>query len=233
MDEVQQHPAVALHGAAHVAQQDQRPPPGLAPPPRQVDQLAAVAHVGAHRAPQVDRRTAAGGPTLGAVLAELPVEVGQHPLGRRHLFLGELLEVLDVERVTVAVAQRRHPFHAVARLAARVVARRIRFRRRLGFVLGRPGAALLAHGAEVPGRPVAVRPPPEDAERLIEQRQVVDAVDQQAAERVVELRPPPDVHVGERRRDLARAPRLHVEPQPWSSRVKWIRLWRRNDIYSA
>ena len=57
-------------------------------------------------------------------------------------------------------------------------------------------------------------PPPEHPERLVERLEVLDPVDEQAAERVVEVGPPSDFHVRQRGGDVPRAARLHVEPQP-------------------
>ena len=65
-----------------------------------------------------------------------------------------------------------------------------------------------------------MRPPPEDTERLVEQWQVVHTVDQQAAQRVVEVRAPPHVDMHERRRHVARPACLHVEAEPMQQPAK-------------
>ena len=59
-----------------------------------------------------------------------------------------------------------------------------------------------------------MRTPPEHPERLVERLKVLDPVHEQAAQGVVEVGPPPHVDVRERGNDVARPPRLHVQPQP-------------------
>ena len=211
---MEQHAAVAFHRPAYVAQQHERPRLRLAATRRPVDQLAAVAQVGPHGAAQIEDRTATGGPASRPSRPELPLEIGNQTLGGRHLRLGELLEVLGVQRVPAAVAERSHPLHLVARLAACVPVLSLAAGRQLRLVLRLSGAPRLAHRAQIARRPVPVRPPPEHPERLVERLQVLDPVHQQATQGVVEVGPAPDVDVRERRGDLARPARLHVQPQP-------------------
>ena len=59
-------------------------------------------------------------------------------------------------------------------------------------------------------RPLALLAP-EGAEEFVEDRQVLAAVDEQAAQRVVEVRPAPDVDMLERGRDVDHPPRRHVD----------------------
>ena len=84
----------------------------------------------------------------------------------------------------------------------------------LSFDLRGTGAALLAHGAQVCGRPIAGWSPPKDSKGLIEDRQLLRSMHQQATQRVVEeVGLVSDLDMLERLRHVERPSGLDIQTQ--------------------
>ena len=110
--EVQEHARVALHRAADVAQQDDRPRPPAPLAAWQRYDVAAGAEALAQRAPEVEARPAAAHPAARAALAGCPGEPRERCARERDLVGGELREVLVRERRGVAPGRQRLRFGA-------------------------------------------------------------------------------------------------------------------------
>ena len=83
VDEMQQHPGVAFHRPADIADQSQGAGFGLAPPAGQFQHFAAVGQAAAHRAAQVDGGAGfAPGLAAGAAAARIPGQFRHQRAGR-------------------------------------------------------------------------------------------------------------------------------------------------------
>ena len=215
MDEVEQHPRVALHGAADVADDHQLAGLFLATAMPQLEQLAAVLRVVAERPTQVQRMPVPALQPSRAPCARVPRK-RRHELPRlRHLRRRELREVLRLQHL--ASAERAGDVDAVAGLCAVLflapcVVRGLPKRRRSRLHVA--VAAFLAHGAQVHREGLVFALPPEDGEGLVEDRQVLPPVYQQRAKRVPHVPPSTETDVLQHVHRVEHAPRVHVEPQP-------------------
>ena len=208
---MQEHPRVALHGAAHVAYQHQAPGLLLAFEPRQIEELAAVPQVSPRRPPKVYRRPSSGNPSSGPPLAELPLKLVHHPPGGVDLPGRELGEVLLAQDLTRAVGTCQ--VDAVAGSAVRLAVVRGPIARRRGRELRLPEAALLSDGPEVQRGQVVLGRPPEDVERLVEQRQVPVAVYQHRTQRLAKVALAADADYVERVHDVHHPGGVDVQPK--------------------
>ena len=79
MSEVQKHARVALHRAAHVAEDHKRPRTQTPSSPRELHYFAARAQTVRNRAPQIDTWPPAAHPPPRPALAGIPLEAGPGP----------------------------------------------------------------------------------------------------------------------------------------------------------
>src|SRR5262245_66685139 len=93
MCEVQEHARIALHGAAHIAQQDEGSWLGAMATGRKRDDFAARPQASYQGTPDVDTRSSATNPSTSPALARNPVEPFESKAGARHLLRRELGEV--------------------------------------------------------------------------------------------------------------------------------------------
>ena len=210
VEKVQQHPRVPLHRAADVADQDEGTPALRPLASWQRDELAAVSEVATDEAPDVEAWSPTGGPPTGAAHPEIPAELGEELSGLAELLVGQVCEVLLSDGVAVAVAQGRRALHLESWRAGLLLRRR----RRWGLDLRCSRPPALAHGPQVAGRPLVRRASPEDPEGLVEEGQVLGPMDEDAAERVIEVALPSHVHVGQRADQVQRSERLRLHPEP-------------------
>ncbi len=102
MREVQEHARVALHRAADIAQQHQRPWLRATPTRRQRDDFAAGSQA-AHQCPtKIDARAAAADPAARAAFARNPLESLERHSRARHFLRRELGEVLVSQTADIA-----------------------------------------------------------------------------------------------------------------------------------
>ena len=167
VQKVQQHPRVAFHRPADVAQENQRAAALLPLAPGEVDKLSTMRSGPSHHASEIEARATSSSPASGPAHADVPTEVGHHTLGLVELALVELGKVLLSDCFAVAVAQGCDLVDLEGRGNRRLCPIGI-FRGRR-FELRIASASLLAHGATVRRRPVTWRRTPEHAEGVVEQ----------------------------------------------------------------
>src|SRR5262245_64986999 len=101
MCEVQEHARIALHGAAHIAQQDERSWFIAMATGRKRDDFAARPQASYQGTPDVDTRSSATNPSASPALARNPVEPFESKAGARHLLRRELGEVLGSQATEI------------------------------------------------------------------------------------------------------------------------------------
>jgi hypothetical protein len=102
-DEVQQHPAVALHRTADVCQDDDRARLLLQIALRQIDELSTVLEAQSENAPEVDGPVRRRRPAARAANTQPPSEPAKQGCGARHLLRCEVRKVLGARHVDRAV----------------------------------------------------------------------------------------------------------------------------------
>ena len=217
VDEVQQHPGVAFHGAADVADQGQGTRLGFALPVGQVKHLAAVGQAAAHTAAQVKFAAVAPGQATGAPLPQVPLQIGHQRTGGGHLgrrVLGEIPLAQHLAGAEGALqVHHRLPLAGVLRIIAlgRPVGRVLA----VGRNAGRAVTPFLAHGAQIAHAAPVSRPTPEDLESLVEQFIVAAAMHQQSTRRQAEVvAVPADGHELSGPHQVQHIPGTHVQPEP-------------------
>ena len=100
--EVQKHARVALHRAAHVAEDHEWTRTQTPRSPRERHYFAARAQTVGNRAPQVDPWPPAPNPPPRAPLTGIPIEAGQCPCRLCQFVPGQCREVLVIDAATVA-----------------------------------------------------------------------------------------------------------------------------------
>ena len=149
VDEVQQHPGVAFHRAADIANQHQRTAAGFPPAPRNVHHLAPVGQTAAHTPAQVSLSAGAfaPGPATGTVAPQIPRQLRHHRLRRRRFRGGVFGEVPLAQHFAGAEGT----LEVNYRLAVAGVVRRVIRGRAVGGILpvrhnaGRAVAPFLPH----------------------------------------------------------------------------------------
>ena len=209
VQKVQQHPRVAFHRPADVAQENQRAAALLPLAPGEVDKLSTMRSGPSHHASEIEARATSSSPASGPAHADVPTEVGHHTLGLVELALVELGKVLLSDCFAVAVAQGCDLVDLEGRGNRRLCPIGI-FRGRR-FELRIASASLLAHGATVRRRPVTWRRTPEHAEGVVEQGEILGTMHEQTSQRVIELAPISDVDVLDGVGDVEGANGLHVD----------------------
>ena len=214
VDEVQQHPRVAFHGAADVADHHQPARLLLAAARLQPHELAAVARVVAQRPAHVQPRPSPRFLAPRSPEAGVPSERG-HQLARlQHLLRRELREVPRSQYLPCAERSREvYSVETLVRVGG--LGGVVRLAARRGRPGGRPAiAALLAHRAQVHRRGAVLALPPEDVERLVEQGEVVLVVHEQRAQRGAHVAPAFEADVLEHADGVQHPSDVHVQAEP-------------------
>ena len=195
MHEMEQHAGIAFHRSAHVADEDQPAARHRPAARRQQHGLAAVPHVPANQAAQVERFSAAGRPSPGQAHPWIPTERRDHFPRARELLFGELLEVLDARHFERRAARGVDAVYAGLRKRGdRRIVDAGRVARRNAH-LGCAEPPLLSGGAEIVHGPPLRGRAPEDAEGFVKEHPVLRTVNHQRLQREVEVRSASDVDV--------------------------------------
>ena len=184
MNELEQHTSVPLHRPAHVADQ-YKPTRGSLPPlRRQVYRLPAISETTPQRPSQIELPAVPASPAPCSTPSQVPLQLFDHRASLNKLVRRVFREALlaqhlpraegagQVDPVDVLLGLVLTFVHAVRRRAGRG-----RPHLRL------PETSLLAHRPQVHRRLRVLGLPPEDVERLVEQRQVVLSMNEQRSER--------------------------------------------------
>src|SRR5579884_2044818 len=209
--EDQEQAGVALHGAAHVAEQHQGAAPQAGAAVQQPHQLPAGADGLPGRAPEVHLAVPRRTQPARAPLGHSPGCLLEQPLHLLHLLPGEVLEVLLAEQLLGAVARAagRHPLLLRGAGGLRLVQAQ-GLEPGPGPLRGQgKGTGAAGHG---PGAEARIGRRPEEVEGGLEQGQLVPAADKAGAERVAEGGPVADVDLAQRLGGGGQAPGTGVEP---------------------
>jgi hypothetical protein len=212
VDEVQKEPRVALHRAADVGDDHERPRLSTRLATGPLEDLPTVAEAAAQGPSQIDAAVSAVALPSRDPLPEGPDEFGDHLPDFPDLALAQRSEVAGPEHLPLAVGLRDledEPFLGVLGKRLRVLLSREGRRGDERFGLSATDAA----APYLQELPLPEGGLPEHLERLIEESDVVPSVDEEGARRVIDVRLHPDLNVLERLDEVDHPAGVDVEAE--------------------